>query len=475
MSNDYLKGLSSVQEEYVVHRLNLSGKDPLPGWLKGRYIRNGPALFDVKSYKLRHLFDGMAMLYKFEFADGKIWYTNRFLQSDAYTKAIKNGELAYREFATEPHRSWLDFIIGTLFPKYSDNASINITRVAGKYLALNEAMRQVEFRLDTLDTAGHFAWPDTLKGDTTSAHPLYDSSRKTLFNFATDYALASSYYLYGIKDGSRHRDILARIRVKDPGYMHAFAMTENYLILVEFPLRIGSLINLILNYQQPFLKDFKWQPQEDTRFLVVRKSDGALVLTAQSEPFMSWHHVNAYEVGDDIFVDTCAYPDSSQYQFVYFDRLLQPGGAKVPPMQFKRYHLRLGLSTVTGETICDQQFDLPRINYDQSIGKFYRFTYGVGPHLDYPNDYSNRLVKVNTQTGDSWIWYQEGCYPGEPLFVGRPGAEAEDDGVVLSVIVDGKHEKGFLLILDGQSFQEIARAELPHITPYGLHGMFYSE
>lgn len=42
-------------------------------------------------------------------------------------------------------------------------------------------------------------------------------------------------------------------------------------------------------------------------------------------------------------------------------------------------------------------------------------------------------------------------------------------GVVISMIT-GKDGEGYALILDGSTFQEIARAKFPYGLPYGLHG-----
>ena len=61
-----------------------------------------------------------------------------------------------------------------------------------------------------------------------------------------------------------------------------------------------------------------------------------------------------------------------------------------------------------------------------------------------------------------------------PVFVPRPGATEEDDGVVLSVVLDATAEppETFLLVLDARSFTELARATTPHPVPFGLHGAF---
>jgi carotenoid cleavage dioxygenase-like enzyme len=56
--------------------------------------------------------------------------------------------------------------------------------------------------------------------------------------------------------------------------------------------------------------------------------------------------------------------------------------------------------------------------------------------------------------------------------VREPGAEDEDAGVVLSVVLDAAAERSFLLVLDARSFEELARAEAPHHIPFGFHGQF---
>jgi carlactone synthase/all-trans-10'-apo-beta-carotenal 13,14-cleaving dioxygenase len=53
----------------------------------------------------------------------------------------------------------------------------------------------------------------------------------------------------------------------------------------------------------------------------------------------------------------------------------------------------------------------------------------------------------------------------------RGPAQAEDDGVVLSLVADAAGGS-FLLVLDAGSFTELARAQLPHGVPYGFHGTF---
>jgi carotenoid cleavage dioxygenase-like enzyme len=55
--------------------------------------------------------------------------------------------------------------------------------------------------------------------------------------------------------------------------------------------------------------------------------------------------------------------------------------------------------------------------------------------------------------------------------VPRPGGSAEDDGVVVATVAlaDGSSA---LVVLDGSSLEELARAALPIRVPYRFHGAF---
>ena len=50
--------------------------------------------------------------------------------------------------------------------------------------------------------------------------------------------------------------------------------------------------------------------------------------------------------------------------------------------------------------------------------------------------------------------------------------EAEDDGVVLSVVLDADRGSSSLLVLDADDLSELARAEVPHHIPFSFHGQF---
>ena len=46
----------------------------------------------------------------------------------------------------------------------------------------------------------------------------------------------------------------------------------------------------------------------------------------------------------------------------------------------------------------------------------------------------------------------------------------EDDGVLLSVVLDASERTSYLLVLDARDLSELARAAVPHHIPFGFHG-----
>jgi carotenoid cleavage dioxygenase-like enzyme len=123
------------------------------------------------------------------------------------------------------------------------------------------------------------------------------------------------------------------------------------------------------------------------------------------------------------------------------------------------------------DLISNDAVELPRINYKKYNTRDYNFVYGISTYN--ANDFANQLVKVDIIHKASKIWSEKNCYPGEPVFVATPNATNEDDGVILSIILDASNNKSFLLVLDAVTFEEMARAETPHHIPFGFHGQYF--
>jgi beta-carotene 15,15'-monooxygenase/beta,beta-carotene 9',10'-dioxygenase len=73
------------------------------------------------------------------------------------------------------------------------------------------------------------------------------------------------------------------------------------------------------------------------------------------------------------------------------------------------------------------------------------------------------------------VWYKPQHYPQEPIFVPRPGATGDDDGVLLNNVLDGANRTTYLSILDGKTLTELARLDFydPEVLPYMQHAAFF--
>jgi hypothetical protein len=90
--------------------------------------------------------------------------------------------------------------------------------------------------------------------------------------------------------------------VGEPAYMYSFGMSDRALILVEFELKLGRSLDLVIG-NKPFIENYRWMPEAGTRITVFHKDTGDLVARSTAEPFFAFHHVNAFERGDELIMD----------------------------------------------------------------------------------------------------------------------------------------------------------------------------
>ena len=129
----------------------------LPDWLKGSLIRVGPGLFEVGDTSYQHWFDGLALLHRFSFGKGRVTYQNRFLRSDAYTKARKYNKIIYGEFGTmgipDPCKSILERFASHFIPvATTDNNLINLYRIGDDLYTSSETHEPIRIDVNDLST-----------------------------------------------------------------------------------------------------------------------------------------------------------------------------------------------------------------------------------------------------------------------------------------------------------------------------------
>ena len=89
-----------------------------------------------------------------------------------------------------------------------------------------------------------------------------------------------------------------------------------------------------------------------------------------------------------------------------------------------------------------------------------------------PTNVTNALVRHDLETSTSLFWHEPGALPGESCFVPRPGGVDEDDGVILSSLIE-RDGASSLLVLDARTMREVCRVAIDRVrVPSGFHGSF---
>lgn len=467
----YALGFTTLEHE--VDQLPLKVEGALPPWLTGSLLRTGPAKFEVGQQAYTHWFDGLAMLHAFDFRHGAVRYSNRFIRSQSYCEAMEKGRIARGEFMTDPCRTIFGRVMAIFNPKLTDNANVNVSVLAGEVVALTETPMPIRFDLHTLETQGRLRFSQGIKGQILTAHPHSDGERG--YSYVIEMGRSSTYRLFvDEKDAQR---VLAELAVDRPSYMHSFGMSERYLVLTEFPLRVNPL--KLAFSGKPFITNYRWQPEFGTLLTVIDKSTGAVAVRARAAPCFCFHHVNAFEADGALLVDLLAYPDAKIIDDLRLDRL-RIGAQINPTSTLTRYRIPLdgnssGAIEIVPEPLCDTRIELPRIDYSRRAGRPYRCVWGTGQSES--DSFLDTIAKIElsaTAPATVTTWAESGCYPGEPVFVARPAGGEEDDGVLLSIVLDTGAGTSFLLVLDAATLAELARASVPHHIPFGFHGNYFA-
>jgi beta-carotene 15,15'-monooxygenase len=204
------------------------------------------------------------------------------------------------------------------------------------------------------------------------------------------------------------------------------------------------------------------------------RETGDLVAQPRTEPFFGFHHANAYEDGEEIVVDLETVPDVASIDRLYLDEL-RTGNLDVFGGRLERFRVRLDEpgGAVDRRMIYDGGTALPTVSPARWCRE-HRYVYAQG--TDQPvTTWPQSVLKIDTASGTAREFSDSGNHFSEPIFVPRPDATAADDGVVLTVMLDDDAERSVIVVLDGESFSELARAPVPHPIPFDFHGRFFAE
>ncbi|CAG0886907.1 unnamed protein product [Cyprideis torosa] len=226
-------------------------------------------------------------------------------------------------------------------------------------------------------------------------------------------------------------------------------------------------------------------------FHLVERSSGRVLPTRyEAEPVFVFHHINAYEEEGYVHVDVCAYDDGAVIEGLTQEKIKQND---IPRAHCRRYSLPIPDSSTDehkqvklgfGRKLGESNLELPRINYSRN-GKQYRFVYGVSTDTIKTNEeegekeyFVTKLVKVDVESGEEAFFVEPNCDLSEPVFVANPEGKEEDDGVILSAIMDHYEERRTgIVILNAADMSEIGRAsfQTEDSVTMTFHGMFFDK
>lgn len=489
----------------------------LPNWLSGNFIRLGPGKFEIDDFQVNHWFDGFSVLCKFTIKDGKVTFSKRFLQSDAYKKALGAGKPVYTEFGTkaytDPSKNIFSRMMSTLSPELTDNNAVNLFTISDNIFAASETCNLRRIDLCTLDTQEKVDLYKLVGVHLISSHMITDKDG-TSYTMATTITSGIKYNIVKIPQvqAAKHKDAFSKAQIVcsiTPGwkggisYYHSFGMSENYIVFVEQPLIINNMRLLSVNMKGRSLREcMDWDPNNVNRFYIIGKATGKVidVKYKSTKPFFMFHHINTYEEDGQLILDVIAQDNFDTVDRLYIKDLREapfdvkhPAGAQrfVLPLSVDKQNTQPRKNLVTLKTSATAEvvndavlvsphiltqpgYEMPVIN-KQYFGKKYRYFYATA--MFDPGQYHNSIIKIDVETGNTLTWFENGyMYPGEAQFVPKPGAEDEDDGILLSGVTDVRaDQQDFLLILDAKTLKEICRAYVNCHLPYITHGLFVSD
>ncbi|KAI8477998.1 hypothetical protein Bbelb_442630 [Branchiostoma belcheri] len=387
-------------------------------------VRNAPSQFTVGGRSVSNYFDGFAKLHSLDIDQHSVNFSASFLKTGVYSRSIEANDIhpAPTFMGVDPPFSLLERFRALSNP--GDNTIVNVWNFGGDFAALTDAWIFTQFNLDTLGTIG-VSVPDPTLGNggcqtrdiyMSCAHPVVEPGTGHAINF-----VGKLSFFPGQRD--------------TPFYYDYF----RFLTTVELR------------------HSLYYVPDDGMKIYVVNLKTGN-VTTLHTDASLYTHHVNAYETGDGrIVTDIVMLSNSKAFtEGLARSRLTNITSIREiqSPTRICRYILDLKTGNVEATPFVSQiptedflnTLDLPVIN-EKYRTRRYCYVYGSVTSF-----HSNNPKNVCLPHNDT-LWSRPNHYASEPSFVPDPNGTEEDDGVILSSVLDGDRGLNYLLILDARTWR----------------------
>lgn len=158
----------------------------------------------------------------------------------------------------------------------TDNVHGNIYRIGDEYFCASETCKVWKIDPNTLEAIEKVDLSKENRVTLASPHPLVDDDGN-VYNIGASFTLGLKYHIMKIDAPRNHEESsvcqltrttdLTRLSPKSKtlfSYAHSFAMTKNYVILIEQPLFINSLKLITMTAKRQALREaFEWHGQKE--------------------------------------------------------------------------------------------------------------------------------------------------------------------------------------------------------------------
>ncbi|KAL4784789.1 carotenoid oxygenase [Aspergillus varians] len=357
--------------------------------------------------------------------------------------------------------------------------------------------------------------PD-LNGRFSASHARSDPQTGDIYNYNLTFAPTPTYRVFRVSASTGETTILATFP-GIPAYIHSFFLTKDYVIICVWNSHLspagfakGSYMAAIKDYDDSL--PAKW-------YVVDRRQDHrgrGLVATYESPAFFCFHTINAWQEENqtdptqvDIVAECVSLGNTDPLKNLYYEFLLSssslpearpapetrdnggkgqsriarfrlpcvPADSSPPPYNDdaggkESTSISPTRSVILESTSCAPLApELPTLN-PAYVTLPHRYTYTV---IDRGySTFVDGIMKFDSQTNETLIWSEHAQSPGEAIFVRDPDGEDEDDGVLLTVVLDGRSGRSYLLVLGARDLREVGRASVDGVVAFGFHGCYVS-
>ena len=455
------KGIGETTQALHCDALRLTGN--WPATLRGRFYRNGPALFERHGERHPHWFAGDGMVQQFTLGDSGVSHLGRLVQTPKLLAEQQAGRFLYNAFSA---RHPDDPPVGG--PDAFNTANTNALEHGGRLLAMWEGGSAFAMDPSDLATTGAVTWGDGLQQMPFSAHPKVDRGGH-LWNIGTS---GTRIVAWHIDPHGR----LAKVQVGESPYpggmVHDMAVTPRYLVVPLPPLKQD--FPRMMQGGSP-AEAFVFEAREPLRILVMEKDDITRRRVFELPAQMVFHVGNAHETADGGIV--LSFVGAADHRSLVENAVSVMDGrgthGRVSRTQWARLDMRTGRAT---SHAFDDRVEFPRID-PRRTGLPARQLLTTATWRDYP-DTANVFHGVQLRDMESGRMarydYGDGVQVEEHIVVPRPGGSHELDAWLLGTTVDFRRHVTVLNLLDARHLADgpIAQATLPYALPPGFHGNF---